>query len=329
MYGLDYLAGATYKRIIIQNHPNGWAAGFFAKTFGNAYPTIQALAKTGKCPLIRIHAVWENNHQYDPDKHDKVFKNQLKRTITVAKNFPDVHFEFSPFCEHKIGKNMLTKIFKQLKKMIPASVNNVSFVNCAWTGDFIYNDPMIKNECHGDNKVPVQGKYNFSYDGIDCYNRDVESDKKKHSRADVFFFWTLSFNLIMNGKEKLTVDQRIARNFRPSSDNVKACIILGETKVEDTVPKTWIVKPMSEDVGDAKSNKLLIISPKLGKIMHLKNGNDKVATLTRFTPDFEGKGRYYAYCAGYTYGNNAYDVWLDGIKLKVKVNPAFRGGKYK
>lgn len=330
IWGLDYLGGATYKRVILNNHPKGWAAGFFGKTFGNAYPTIQALSKTKKCPLIRVHAVWEDNHRYDPDKHDRVFKNQLKRLINVAKKFPSVHYEFSPFCEHTIGKNMLTKIFKDLKKIIPKDITNISFVNCPWTGDFIYGDPMIKNECHGKNKVPTQGKYNFSYDGEDCYNSNVEADKDKHSnRGDVFFFWTVSFNLKKNEKEKLTVAERMARDYRPNADNVKQCIMFSNKKVKDTVPSTWIIKPMSENVSDAKSNKLLVISPKKGTTMLLEKNGKKVATLSRFTPDYDGKARYYGFYAGYTYGNDAYDVRLDGIKLQPKINPAFRGGKFK
>ena len=41
MYGLDHLGGAKYPDLLVREHPNGWAAGFFANTFGNAWPTIQ------------------------------------------------------------------------------------------------------------------------------------------------------------------------------------------------------------------------------------------------------------------------------------------------
>ena len=31
MFGIDYLGGATYGDVILNNHPKGWGAGFFLK----------------------------------------------------------------------------------------------------------------------------------------------------------------------------------------------------------------------------------------------------------------------------------------------------------
>ena len=329
MFGLDYLGGAAYTKKVVAFHPKGWAAGFFGNTFGNAWVTVRRLARTGKCPRIRVHAVWDDNHLYNPEKHDKVIKNQFKRCLAAAALFPKVHFEFSPFCEHNIKKQALTKIFNYLKKMMPASTTNVSFVNCALNGDFIYDDASIKNETHNIGKIPAKGAYNFSYDGVDCYNADVETDKKKHAGADIFFFWTVSFNLKRNEKERLTVAKRLERNFRPTEDNIKACIILGEKKASADTPKTWIVKPMSEDCGDAKSCKLLVMMPNDAEQVALKTGNTTVAKLARFKPDVEGKARYYAKDAGYKYGNRKLEVWVKGTRLKWTINPAFRGGSYR
>ena len=331
IFGMDYLAGATYQSLIVKNHPKGWAAGFFGNTFGNAYPAIRALAKSGKCPIIRVHAIWDDNHKYDAKKHYPMIKNQFNRCIAAARKFPKVQFQFSPMCEHTIPKDEFDKLILNLRVILPDDVDNIIFVNCSLKGDYIYDSKMIVNECHNVGSVPKKGKYNFSYDGVDCYNADVEKDKKKQSKADIFFFWTVSYNLKKNEKDKRSVEQRVKDGFRPNATNIEACAIMAENKKVATTPNTWIVKPMSEYCGDAKSNKLLIMIPNTtnAKKLQLKRSGKVYAELSRFTPDTDGKGRYYAPQAGCKYGNQLYSVWIDGKRSAYTVNPAFRGGSYR
>lgn len=331
IYGIDYLAGATYSQLLINNHPKGWAAGFFANTFGNAFPTIRALAKTGKCPVIRVHAVWDDLHRYNPTTHNPIIKNEFKKCVAAAKKFPKVQFQFSPFCEHTIEQRKFDDIVVNLQASLPDDVKNIIFVNSSLKGDYIYDAKMIINECHGSkSSIPRKGRYNFSYDGQDCYNANVESDKKKQSKAEIFFFWTLSLNLKKNEKDKRTVAQRVADTYRPTKTNLDACIIMAEKKKEANTPSTWIVKPMSENVGDFKSNKLLIIMPADSSVekIEMKWKGKVLAELKRFTPDYDGKGRFYAAKAGCEYGNKVCNIWINGVKNK-SVNPAFRGGSYK
>ena len=73
-YGIDALGGAAYQKVLVKNFPKGWACGFFANTFGNAWKTIRALTKTGKPSMIRVHAVWADNHTYNKTVHDKIIK---------------------------------------------------------------------------------------------------------------------------------------------------------------------------------------------------------------------------------------------------------------
>lgn len=36
-FGISYLAGNKYQQIVLDEHPNGWAAKVFAVTFGDAF----------------------------------------------------------------------------------------------------------------------------------------------------------------------------------------------------------------------------------------------------------------------------------------------------
>ena len=345
MYGIDYLGGAAYRAVIRKNHPKGWAAGFFANTFGNAWASIRVLAKTGKCPLFRVHAVWADNHTYNKTVHDKVIKSACKKCVNFAKTFPDIKFQFSPFCEHMMKTKELTRIFNYCKKIV-GETPNIEFVNCAWTGDFIYGDEKIINETHNYNRIPDKGSYNYSFDGLDCYNADTQAIKNKCNKSKVFFFWTISMNLKRKDDERLTVAQRLARDYRPNGKNIKAMIAMANEKGKTSLPNTCILKPMSEDTGDLKSNRCLLLIPDKADKIELvdPNSKKKVITMTRFDPPFEGKYRYYSLTdkAGYEVREEAikkFGTDLVAIKINNKlrttngvvnlVNPAFRDGTYK
>ena len=337
MYGIDYLAGATYKDLVVKSHPKGWGAGFFLNTFGNAWPVVKALAETGNCPVIRVHAIWDDLHQYRVG-HLDLIKKELKKCCNIAKKFPSIKFEFSPFCENNFTSLQSDEVFSTCKKIIKKQEVKIKLVNCIWQGKFILNDPDIINEVHGTHIKPKKGAYNYSFDGLDAYNADTQTIKNNYTDANIFFFWTISLNLKKKANEKISVADRIKRNYRPKTVHIEALEALAKDKGSDNVPKNWIVKPMSEDCEDMKSNKLLLLIPKKSSNVKLIRNNSKnaeIETLKRFDPPVDDKYRYYAQKAGYEYvKKNACKVSIDGKiqtsnGIEIVFNPAFRGGSYK
>ena len=338
IYGQDYLGGAAFQSVILKYHPKGMAAGFFAHTFGNAFPTIKALIKTGNCPLVRVHSIWADNHAYK-DSFLPQIKEDCKKLCNIAKNNPKLTFHFSPMCEHTMKKDKMMSIINECRKIKNnIGCKNLSFVNCVWTGEFIYGESDIYNEIHGTHALPNKGKFNFSYDGLSALNSDVEAFKKKYGKAEVFFLWDVYYNLKKDGKEKITVAERLARSYRPKQVHVEAIAALAKPKRDTYVPNTMIIKPMSEECCDFKSNKLLLLLPEKSNSVTLIRNNAKqneIEKLSRFDPPVDKLYRYYANKAGYEYvKTRAIKIKIDGVIKKsngkeVYFNPAFRGGTYK
>lgn len=344
LYGIDYLAGATYRRKMLNNHPEGFAAGFFCNTFGNAWKAIRALAKTGKCPLIRVHAIWDNAHKYRPKTHLPIIKKELRRCLKAAKDFPNVKFEFSPFCEHTMDKETLVPLLKECLSIIyKRDVINIELVNSAWTGAFVQIDGVI-NEVHNSGKKPKRGFYNFSFDGADCLQADMEKTKQEHfERAKTFFFWTPPMNLMKKLGEGGTVENRIDRKWRPNKHHFRAQNIQAENKAETNFPSAWICKPLSEDAGDLKSCKLCLLIKDKYEQLELKDSNCKVISVAnRFDPPTDDLYRYYAKKAGYELREDAIKssnrpllyLYGDGERLMrnkkpITIDAAFRDGKYR
>ena len=102
IFGIDYLGGANYGNVIINEHPAGWAAGFILNTNEpswpkrNAWPVIESLARTGRCPLIRVHAIWDDAHTYRPEYLpiiNRVVNEKLAELGFFAKFTMDENFD--------------------------------------------------------------------------------------------------------------------------------------------------------------------------------------------------------------------------------------------
>lgn len=337
MFGIDYLGGATYGDVILNNHPKGWGAGFFLNTFGSAWNVIKKLAQTGNCPLIRVHAVWDDLHQLRGGHMDCI-KKELKRCCTVSKTYPSVKFEFSPFCEHNFTSQQSDEVFTTCKKIIKKQKANIKLVNCVWQGKFILDDEDIINECHGNHKKPKRGAYNYSFDGLDAYNANTQLIKDYYNDAQTFFFWTISLNLKRDEDERITVAKRIERSYRPQGVHIHALEALAKNKGKDNVPSSWIIKPMSEDCSDLKSNKLLVLMPQKSdnvKLIRNNANNTVIETLKRFDPPVGSLYRYYASKAGYEFvKKNLCKIMFNGKIQKsgsaeIVFNPSFRAGTYR
>jgi hypothetical protein len=329
-YGLDVLGMAKYPKVVINNFPTGWACGVFANTFGNVWPSLAKLLATGKCPQVRIQAIWEDNHGYVPLKHDRLIKKELQAANKLKAQFPHAHVQFSPFCEHNIKGNNLVKLLDECA----ANARNIEIVNCPWKGDV---SKKYLNEIHGDHAIP-QGPYQYSYDGTSAVDSDVDSDIKKHSRAGTFFFWIPQFNGRKNVGDTTPRPQRQAW---PQKKLLESVIYLATPRGPVDFKKGWIWKSHADQHSVPKPEPralkpvviLNIDAPKL----ELLGPDDKVfKSLARSGNFTDGRPMYRSLQYGYEtaqeaqakYGSPVLRVRANG-KIIGSVNAAFRAGNFR
>lgn len=329
IYGLDLLASAKYKNVAVKHLPKGWALGGFDNTFGDFAPVAKAVLKKG-CPLIRVQMLWSDTHSFG-DKDIPKLKKIAKKYEQLANQFPSAIIELSPFCEHNLQNP--DKYLDIVKDIAPSCIP----VNTPWKGAL---SKKYKNEVHGEHKKPagahaVNG-FNFSFDGTNCVDEDVESYKDEYEECDVFFFWHPRFNLKWSMKDTTPRPQRKAK---PSPELVQSIVYLGTPKGQVSVKKFWLVKSHAEkhDAGDLKGDKLLIISPLQAEKILLKAANGKVVETLNYYGTFEGGGyRYYSKRFGYQIAIDAFsltksnlcEIWVKGNKQGV-CNPGFRDPTYR
>lgn len=335
-YGIDYLGGATYQNTLLSSHKAGWGAGFFAETFGDAWGVITKLCKTGKAPYIRVHALWDDLHRYGSDAQIEKVKKHCRKICNLAKQYPNIQFYFSPYCEHNLKATEMSKTFDVCRKIIKNQGVQIKLVNTIWKGENVTAEDVI-NEIHGTHAIPSK-KFVYSFDGLDCYNADTQKIKDTYKNAELFFFWTNSMNLKRKDSEKISVAERIKRAYRPKACNIEAMIAMEGKKGITDVPINITIKPMSEDCGDRKSNKLLILTITKYDTITLYRHNAKETVIEeckRFDPPSDTWYRFYASKAGYEYAKknligikaNGKILYYDGTKIKF--NPIYRDGTYR
>lgn len=322
--GLDLLGGAKFKKEFVQS--SEFALGIFAETFGDAYPVVEAAIKAG-CKLIRVQLLWSDSHSFG-DKDIPKIKKLAAKYNQLANKYPATDIRLSPFCEY----GPLQRGIDYYCDIAQLAAPSCSIVATPWTGK-----PSSKyiNEIHGDHAKPA-GRYQYSFDGTECTNADVEAYKKKYADAEVFFMWSARFNLKWSMKDTTPRPQRKAF---PTGEYIQSIAYLFTDKGETQLPKNWLVKSHAEkhDAQDKKGDKLLIISPiKVNEII-LKTKSGKILDKLPYYGSFDGGGyRYYSAQMGFKIalqahklGNpNQVGVWIKNNCVAV-VNPGFRDGNYR
>lgn len=326
MWGLDYLGGAKYSKLIIKEHPVGWAAGFFLTTFGNAIPTIRALLERGGCPRVRIQLLWRDDHTFtlkDLPEAERLAKRVQEKLITP---FPDIDWRISPCCENHMNRVMGSEFLNAVRQQCPTA----TIVN---TGPQI---PGFVTEFHGATGKPEGSRYDFSFDGTACVDADVESYKKIYAEADTFYFWDAR----MNGRwETNDTTPRDARKGWPDSDLIDSIIYLRKDKGPTTLPKKWLYKSHSENKSgsDPRREKPVLICPVQTREILLRADNRQIVETLQYYGKFsDGRYRYYAPRMGYLiaekarriHGHPLCHVCCNGKQIG-SINPAFRENEYR
>jgi hypothetical protein len=333
MYGLDHLGGAKYGKLIIQEHPENWAAGFFTNVFGNALPIVQSLAFTGRCPRIRLHLDWQDNHDYS--RRTQAIVKEARRCLPVIRQFPSIEWHISGACEHRLNAAQAQSLASEVLAAMP---EYVTYVNTPMKGGALLQwTSRIINEIHLEYGTKPKGRYNFSYDGQPCTDyRDqtCQQIKDKYSDAETFYFWDARFN--GNWEMGMKVP-RPERKGWPDAKFIDSVIYLHRDMGSVTLPRKHLWKSHSENkgTGDPRAEKPVYICPVKHSEVILKCSNGQAAGRLRYYGTFTGGlFRYYASEWGYQIaekarriqGHSVCEVWIKGKKYGT-VNPAFRSGK--
>lgn len=335
IYGLDYLGGAKYGNLILKEHPNGWAAGFFSYVdgFGDSLPVVDKLLATGRCPLVRIHLMWKDKHDFSEKDIPKIV-SEAKRVAKLIVKYPSVEFRVSPCCEHGQSESFMVKVFGAIAPILSRAIP----VNTPLHGKGAVLKSYI-NEFHGADKKPrASGRHMFSFDGTACVDANITEYKESYKDTEVFFFWDARFN----GRwEDVDKTPRAKRTGYPDSNLIDSIIYLhrdkGQTKIEQ---RNAIYKSHSENKGskDPRAEKPVFISTSRAKEITLVASNGQTVGTFRYYGTFPGnRHRYYASEMGYQLaekakriqnGNPVVNVFVNKRKIGF-INPAFRDGSFR
>jgi hypothetical protein len=321
IFGLDTLGLAKFPLSAIKAIPTGIAVSAFAVAFGDATKNVRLVCKTRKPVLVKIQLLWRDNHDFGPTDIPQI-KQLAAKYEKIAKEFPTIKFYLSPCCEHTLSNP------DKYLDAVKASAPSCTPLNTPWTGAV---SRKYLNEVHGDHKAPG-GKYFYSYDGTSSVDANVAADKKKHAKAEVFWFWHPAFNGKLNSADRTP---REDRNSWPVPDLIKSVWYLRRDKGKCKLPSNYLWKSHAdrhETPPEPRAYKPVCIIPDQVSEITLHSKGKKIATLKYYGPFADGRHRYYAGSYGYQLsvkaGHGPCDLKV-GKKVIGQVNPAFREGDYR
>jgi hypothetical protein len=326
-FAIDYLGGARYGDIILKAHPKDFGAGFFSFVdgFGSSLPVARKLASTNRCPFIRFHLWWRDNHNFNGYEDEII--NQAEDVRKLVKDFPKIQFEVSPACEHLWRKEKADLVCANVEKIFKG-LSNVEVINTPYLGGGGQLSSKYKNEVHrADNQVPRQGRFNFSYDGRSAVDSPVSKDKRRWQKAEWFFFWTYQLNLKRNEKDRTP---RKDRKAKPTKELIESLAYLATEKGRTFIEKGWLLKSHAEQIGDtptARENKVLVLAPIKASKCELITEDGKVVARAPYYGSFEKLHRYYFEVWGYKLPKRV-RVVINGKSYGI-VNPGFREGYFR
>lgn len=265
MIGLDHLGlGNKHYKLseCIAAHPQGWALGCFARTFGDALPNVRKFLQSGKVPAFRLQAWWHNGHEMPSIDW---LKKELPRWEALARQFPSVKFYISFACEYRSkDKAKILKCLNLVKQLCPSCIP----VQTPEGGSSTVPGFII--EKHGKDAAVKAGQI-ASTDGHDIYNIDASSWMEKNAQAEITFLWGARFNL---RDATLPMPPPPDRTASPGVNYIQSIVRLAFPKGPMPTPifqgevipvkKPLLYKTHGEDApGDAKrDNRPLIMLPK-------------------------------------------------------------------
>lgn len=339
LFGIDYLGGAKYKQLILDEHPSGWAAGFFVEDdlFGSPKDVIQELARSGRAPAIRINLAWKDDHVFTEADFAKIVF-YAKRFSRFPKKYRNVTWYFSGATEHLLDARLSKKLADQVLAVLPKTTN-CFYVNNPWEGRgaFVYGDRII-NEVHGSSARAPKGRFIFSYDGNNAVDDDIMKTKNKMKKAEIFFLW----HPAMNGRLKVDDDTpRPQRRSWPTPQLIESLIYLQSDSGKGiTIPQGWIWKSHADrnkTPPEDRAYKPVLLAPIKADTIELVTKDGRVIARSGKPLQFvDGRWRYYFSEYGYKLTQRSMRLQKDQVcliringKIYGKINPAFRAGSFR
>ncbi|RTL03777.1 hypothetical protein EKK58_12000 [Candidatus Dependentiae bacterium] len=345
-YLMDYLGGARFKKLIIEQHPMSYGAGFFSYVdgFGDSLPVVSALAAKG-CLLFRIHLCWKDNHKFTRADLPFVAK-EARRLKPIIARHSNVKWYVSPCCEHELSSDEWDAFADIVRREL--SGVNYELVNSP-NHNKGFVSKTILNEYHGAEKSPRRGsgRYAFSFDGTNIVDSDVELYKDNYEQAEYWGVWSSQMNgnrkIFKAGDKRGEKDfiDRAKRVYFPTAKQLDSWIHLTtNSKSATRIPQGWIMKSHSDQhsiTPSGKDQKPVWIIPQKVKEIVIKARNGQVIDTAKYYDRFIGGGhRYYCTQWGYDLANKAKriqgdalcDIIFEGRKVGV-INLAFRDGVYR
>lgn len=230
--GVDTLALPKYTQVVKDNLPKDWWFSSFAETFGDGIKAIHDVNLTGKPKGFRIHLIWSDTHTFGDSDIPKLI-TLSKKVQLLANKFPNIKCEISPFCEHNLSNP------DKYLDIVKANAPSCTPVNTIWKGAL---SKKYKNEVHGSSAIVPAGNFNWSGDGEDAFNSDIEKAKAKFRTAETFWFWVCSNNGLKCGEPK----PRDKRDKWTTKIELEAQMYLTNSKGNAKLSKNYIWKSVSD-----------------------------------------------------------------------------------
>jgi hypothetical protein len=334
IYGMSYLGGAKFPKILAANHPAGWAGKFFLNEFGDARPAARGLLITGKCPSLMYHLMYKSDHSFSLADLPAV-SNAANSLVTQVTNFPGTEFRISPACEHNLSSvDAATFIDTAMKPF--SGLSNVIPVNNPLT--MAGHIPGVVTEFHcGGTPPPEVLLYPFDYDGCSAFDADNVKDLASFSSAQIFYFWIPQFNGRKTTNDTTPIGQRTAwpiPQLFPAIEHLvtpKGATKLPSTSLWKSVDEQSNVPPVGREL-----KPVCIIPDNVPDVQIKCLSGQLLATSSPPLPFSSGGYRYYFSDFGFHYadlatklsGNPLVNIFVNG-KIIGTVNPGFRENDYR
>jgi hypothetical protein len=204
MLGLDLLGVGRYATAALEAFPRGFACGLFGDPglFGETVSFVEELARSGKCPLFRIHLAWDDDHHFPASDFDRIAR-RADPFETLARKFPRIKFYLSGACEHRLDRKSAEALRGKVLKRAP---------HCEYVNVPIQGGALISgiNEVHGTSPRRPPRPYFVSWDGDSCLSADTRHWKNTYNDAEVLFFWDYRCNGRRDAKDNTPRAQRKA-----------------------------------------------------------------------------------------------------------------------
>lgn len=316
MYGLDHLGIAKYGKLAAGEHPDGWALGAFTNVFGNALPAVELVLKTGRCPRVRLHLAWADDHKsFDL----RAIEREAKRVGEFFKRFPLIDRRVSGGCEHTWDLKTASKVRSLVMRHMPSGVEyvNTPLLKGVKKGALL---PDCINETHGSDARPLKGRFDFSFDGDNAVDSNITKLKRDLASAETFYIWNSQCNGRLTTEDKTPRPQR--RAF-PTSRYIDSWIALSGDSEGPLLPRGWLIKSHADQhqvPPEPRAGKPVCIFPVKAREVEFVADNGQVVAKALFGGSFSGGGfRYYCSDWGYLISEKAKRI-QGHAKLRVRMD---------